>query len=59
MSHDWCPPSRRGHTWCATRAANAQAQRAGIDPRAARVCKRCGQLGSVNSQGSIRPVEAA
>lgn len=58
MSHNWCPPSRRGHTWSETNVDNEKALDAGVDPRAARVCKRCGQLGCVNKQGLIRPVES-
>ena len=58
MSHHWCPPSRRGHAW---REANLEQDRAvlratTLDHRAIRVCKRCGKLGCVNSQGVIKEV---
>ncbi len=59
MSHNWCPPSRRGHTWRETASDDERVLRAGLDPRAARVCQRCGQLGCVNKQGLISLVERA
>jgi hypothetical protein len=57
MSHHWCPPSRRGHTWREANVEDVSVLSAGIDPRAARICKRCGRLGCVSNQGVIRPVE--
>lgn len=58
MPHDWCPPSRRGHTW--REASDAEdlgvLRTAAIDRRALRVCKRCGKLGCISSQGVIKEI---
>ena len=57
MPHNWCPPSRRGHTWREANATNLEAVREiTLDRRAIRVCKRCGKLGCVNGQGVIKEI---
>jgi hypothetical protein len=60
MSHDQCPPSRRGHSWRELTLADL--------PRGSiaalkiayplRICKRCDALGRVSNQGVIHVVEA-
>ena len=61
MPHDQCPPSRRGHSWRElTRVDLVDLPRGSVAIAAAlRLCKRCGTLGRVDSQGIIRIVEAA
>ncbi len=59
MPHSWCPPNRQGHSWYAPNIDDVKVIAAGLDPRAARICKRCGGLGCVSKQGMIRPVEGA
>ena len=70
MSHNQCPPSRRGHTWREMTAVDLQRapmsaskidlQRAPmsaskIDP-ALRICKRCGARGLVSNQGVVQHI---
>lgn len=57
MPHNWCPPSLRGHSWREPSAEDLKVLPvSSINPRAVRVCKRCGKLGCVNSQGVIKEV---
>lgn len=57
VGHLACPPSRRGHAWRGLSCA--------VPPSAGgptirdlcelRVCRRCGEVGRVNSQGVVVP----
>lgn len=62
VSHNWCPPSHRGHTWREPGREpgleDLAIMGAAIDRPSLRVCKRCGKLGRVNKQGVICAVEA-
>jgi len=52
-----CPPSLRGHSW---RNPDSLELLLGAprDGHALRICKRCGKLGRVNTQGVIKEVLA-
>lgn len=55
--HFACPPSRRGHTWRELTALFALSEIA-IDPAPRtlaelRMCRRCGEVGRVSSQGIV------
>lgn len=57
MPHNWCPPSRRGHSWSEPSDEDLKVPSvAALDRRAIRVCKRCGKLGCVSSQGLIKEI---
>jgi hypothetical protein len=59
MSHEHCPPSRRGHSWRELTSADLPRRAvADLVTPALRLCKRCGALGRVSNQGVIHVVEA-
>ena len=51
-----CPPSRRGHAWRELGPGDLALHGATPDRLALRVCKGCGKLGRVTSQGVIKVV---
>jgi hypothetical protein len=65
MPHNQCPPSRRGHSWSEVpvtdqRTLQLPHESSTVAINSApdlRLCKRCGALGRVSSQGVIHVVE--
>ena len=51
-----CPPSRRGHAWRELGPDDLARLGAAPDRLALRVCRGCGRIGRVNSQGVIKEV---
>jgi hypothetical protein len=56
--HLACPTSRRGHSWREPDAALIPG-RTRRDLDALRVCRQCGALGRINSQGVVVPTTIA